>query len=142
MKIGVKLLINFKIVTLNFPNTSEAQNSYYYLGVTYYNLQEYEFANEAFTDYLKCHQNPESSKKPLHINLLSQTNFVTEPKSAFSAGNRCQKLLPSPSYALEIYNEVIATMPTLEIAAQALYAKQIICGKQQIMKKASTSISN
>src|SRR5262245_44048673 len=49
----------FSIVTTNFPRTPYAQEGVFYLGVAHYQVQDYDFANDAFSNYLKANTNPQ-----------------------------------------------------------------------------------
>ena len=65
----------FNNLVLNFSHTSFAQEAGFFLGVSFYNLSEYDFANNAFTAYLKSQSNPRYFWSLLSINSLLQRNL-------------------------------------------------------------------
>lgn len=113
----------FNIVASNFPNATMGQDACFFLGVCWMNLNELDFANDAFTLYLKCKNNP--------AYFLEAIQYKFEIAEAFRCGAKRRilntKQLPkwgdSTKLALQIYDEVIAAMPCHELAAQALYSK-------------------
>lgn len=113
----------FNIIVLNFPKTSQCQDAYYYLGVAYYNLCEYDFANDAFSEYLKCHSNPQFFEECVTYKFAIANKFKSGAKKRFFGWKQLPKWAPSSSLAIQIYDEVIAAMPCSDIAAQALFAK-------------------
>ncbi|KIC73320.1 tetratricopeptide repeat protein [Candidatus Protochlamydia amoebophila] len=48
----------FEKVVYFFPNSTEAAEAYYYLGVCYFERKEYDFANNAFSKYLTSVEQP------------------------------------------------------------------------------------
>lgn len=113
----------FSIVTYNFPNTSFGQEGFYYLGNALYQLQEYDFANEAFSTYLKVKSNPKFFKQAIEYKFVIAERFRNGATRRFFGTKQLPKWASGKSMALDIYDEVIAAMPSNEIAARALYAK-------------------
>ncbi len=115
--------LQFNIVAKNFPNNPMGQDACFFLGVAWMNMNELDFANDSFTAYLKCKNNPPY--------FLEAINYKFEIAEAFRCGAKRRilntKQLPkwgdSTKLALQIYDEVIAAMPCHELAAQALYSK-------------------
>lgn len=113
----------FNITSYNFPTSPYGQEAYYFLGVSYYFLQEYDFANQAFSDYLKVQCNPRYFQ--------SAVEFKFAIAEQLNGGARCRifrtKQLPKwwsgKNLALKIYDEVIAAVPCHELAAKALISK-------------------
>lgn len=113
----------FNIVTKNFPNTPFGQESFYYLGVADYNLEEYDIANDAFSNYLKVHNNPKFFQSAIEYKYCIAEKFKEGAKRRFLGTKKLPKWASGASLALTIYDEVIAAMPCHEMAAQALYSK-------------------
>lgn len=113
----------FNITCYNFPSSPYGQEGYYFLGVCYYYLEEYDFANVSFSDYLKVQSNPRYFQ--------SAVEFKFAIAEQLNAGARCRlfqtKQLPKwwsgKNLALKIYDEVIAAVPCHELAARALISK-------------------
>src|SRR5262249_40176538 len=51
-------VLQFRMLTGSYPNSPNAAEAYFYLGRSYINLGELDFANEALSDYLKAKSNP------------------------------------------------------------------------------------
>lgn len=122
---------HFSIITYNFPTSPYGQEAFYFLGVSYFFLEEYDFANEAFTEYLKVQSNPRYFQ--------SAVEFKFTIAEFLNAGAKCRpfctkhfpKWLPGETLANKIYDEVIAAVPCHEIAAQALIAKGCLLWRWQ-----------
>lgn len=105
------------------PNSTRSANSYYYLGVCYFEKQEYDAANLAFSNYLK------SSPDPVFLEEVFLYKFYMAEKLKNGHFRRpfgkqyLPKWLPGKSLALNIYDEIITSIPNHELAIQALYAK-------------------
>lgn len=113
----------FLIVTTNFSGTQYGQEGYYYLGIAEYNLCEYDFANESFSQYLKCQNNPQHFLSAIQYKYFIAEKLRCGAKRRFLGTKQLPKWATGRTMALKIYDEVIAAMPSNEIAAQALYSK-------------------
>ncbi|MBA3957551.1 MAG: outer membrane protein assembly factor BamD [Parachlamydiaceae bacterium] len=113
----------FRILALNFPNNPLGQDAQYYLGVAYYNLGDYDFANEAFSEYLKCHPDPELFEDALAYKFEIANQFRCGAKARFFGWKQMPRWASGDPLAMEIYDEVIAAMPCHEMAARALFEK-------------------
>lgn len=106
-----------------YPNTSEAINASYLLGVSYYQLKDYDLSNKAFTSYL------EKDAAGLHFEEVINYKFTIaeafrkgECVHLFGARN-LPKWLSAENEAVEIYDEIIAVMPGQELAVRSLWGK-------------------
>lgn len=113
----------FEIVCLNAPEAPIGQTSQYNLGVCYFELEEYELANIAFTSYLQFSTNPVYFQKAVEYKFHIAEAFRNGAKRR--PFNACQfpRMLTANDYAVEIYDDVIAAIPSGELAACALYSK-------------------
>ncbi len=115
--------IQFRLVTTAYPGTSYAQEGYFYLGVSYFYLKEYDLANEAFSNYLSCHGSPHFFEETI------QYKFSIGEEVGAGAKTRCfgmrefPKCMTNRTLAIEIYDEIVATVPCHDIAAHSLVAK-------------------
>lgn len=121
----------FYIASLNFADKPMGQESFYFLGISYYKLEEYDFANEAFSQYLKCHKEPEYFEEAITYKFAIANHFKCGAKKRFFGWKHMPKWLPCPSYAIELYDEVIAAMPCHSVAAEAMYAKATFLWEQE-----------
>lgn len=113
----------FSIVTFNFPTTPYGQEAYFFQGASYYYLEEYDFANTAFTEYLKVQSNPRYFQETIDYKYSIANYLASGAKRRFFGTKQLPKWACGKSMALDIYDEVIAAVPCHEIAAQALVSK-------------------
>lgn len=113
----------FGIVTDNFPRTELAQESYFHLGVAEYNQDELDFANEAFSSYLKLKNNPKYFQDAIMYKFEIAGKLANGSRRRFFGSKRFPKWASGDSMALTVYDEVIAALPSNDIAARALYSK-------------------
>lgn len=113
----------FRIVSCNFPDTAIGQESYYWLGVAYYQLAELDFANDAFTAYLKSQNTPQFFEQTIYYKFNIANRFRLGAKKRLFGTKQLPKWAPAYELAIEIFDEVIAAVPCHDLAAQALYIK-------------------
>lgn len=113
----------FNIVTYNFPSSPYGQEAYYFLGVSYYFLAEFDFANEAFSEYLKVQGNPRYFQSAVEFKFSIAEELNAGAKCRLFGTKQMPKWWEGKSLALKIYDEVIAAVPCHEIAARALISK-------------------
>ncbi len=115
--------IQFGIVASSFPNDPCAHEAHYYLGVAYYYLEEYEFSNDALSDYLKAQSHPVYFEEAIQYKYAIAEAFRCGAKRRLLSMHRCPKWAEGKEQALAIYDEVIAALPSQDIATQALFSK-------------------
>lgn len=125
----------FRIVTSTFRNTALGQESFYYLGIAYFNLDELDVANDAFSEYLKSANAPQYFTEAVTYKFAIANKFRAGAKKRFFGWKQLPKWAPGHSLALQIYDEVIAAMPSNDIAAQALYAKGIYLKDDRLFRE-------
>lgn len=113
----------FRIITVNFPTSAYGQEGFYYLGMCYFHLDEYDFANEAFSSYLKCVNNPRFFQESVQYKFQIAEKFKAGAKRRILGTKKLPKWASGASLALKIYDEVIAAVPSNELAARALISK-------------------
>jgi len=116
-------LKQFRIVITNFPTTSYGQEANFYEGVCYYNLKELDFANESFTTYLKVQSNPRFFQETVEFKFIIAEKLSEGAKRRFFGTKKLPKWACGKALALKIYDEVIAAVPSHEVAARALVSK-------------------
>lgn len=117
---------HFKIVTLNFPEMQCAKDGYLYLGIACYYRAEYEDANDACSNYLKAQNHPQYLEEALRYKLAIANAFTDGAKRRILKYKTMPKWLSGYDNALQIYDEIIATYPCHDLAAQALYSKGVL----------------
>lgn len=122
-------LKQFYIVITNFPSTSYGQEAYYHMGICYYHLKEYDFANESFTDYLKVQSNPRYFQETVEYKFAIAERFKEGAKRRFFGMKKLPKWASGKDMSLKIYDEVVAAVPSHDIAARALVEKGCLLWK-------------
>jgi outer membrane protein assembly factor BamD (BamD/ComL family) len=124
-----KAVREFKTVVDVFPGTSEASEAYYFLGVSYYQLQEYEFANAAFDQYLRCADNPELFEEAIYYKFWIAEAFKCGAKRRLLGSCWSPKWFSGHCLAITIYDEIIIAVPNHELAAFSLFSKGCLLQK-------------
>lgn len=127
---------HFCIVTVNFPMTPYGQEAFYFLGVCYFFLEEYDFANDAFSQYLKVQSNPRYFQSAIEYKFSIAEHLNGGAKCRPFGTKQLPKWLPGQTLALKVYDEVIAAVPCNEIAAKALIAKGCLLWRWQNYREA------
>ncbi|KAF3361578.1 Uncharacterized protein PHSC3_001954 [Chlamydiales bacterium STE3] len=113
----------FQEVVCHFPGFTRFAESFYYLGMSYYHLGEYDFANEAFSNYLKNTNQPKYFEETLGFKYAIAEKFRHGAKRRVFGAKQLPKWASGNDLALEIYDEVIYSLPSHEYAALSLFAK-------------------
>jgi len=129
----------FSIVTINFPTSAYGQESYYFLAVSFYFIGEYDFANNALTEYLKVQANPRYFQSTIEFKLAIAEQLNAGAKRRVLGMKKLPKWACGKNLALEIYDEVIAAVPCSGLAAQALISKACLQWRMQNYRPAVDS---
>lgn len=129
-------LRNYLVVIQNFPDTIFFADTLYGAGICYYHIGHLDIADEYFAAYL----NQKGSLK--HFEKVFEYKFLIA--EAFRGGKRrhpygiasMPRFASGKPYALQLYDEIAATLPSREIAAKALYSKAILLNKMHERKEA------
>lgn len=113
----------FAVVISNFTGFSHLAESHYFLGIAYFRVEEYDFANDSFTNYLKCTNQPKYFEETLGYKYTIAEKFRLGAKRHFFGTKQMPKWGSGHALALQIYDEVIYSLPCHEYAALSLFAK-------------------
>ena len=122
---------HFSIVSLNFPNSTWGPESAFFLGAALFETQEFEAANESFSNYLKMSCQPKYFNPRWTIILRSPSPFVTELTAALSARENCPNAFRGRNLAVMIFDEIIQAMPCHDYAAQSYWMKGKLLWKME-----------
>lgn len=123
--------LHFCIITVNFPKTTYGQEAYYFLGVCYFFLEEYDFANDAFSEYLKVQNNPRFFQSAVEFKFCIAEYLNAGARRRLLGTKQLPKWATGQGLALQIYDEVIAAVPCHELAARSLIAKGCLLWRMQ-----------
>lgn len=119
----------FRIVSTCFPASVYGQEGLYYLGIAEFENGEFECANEAFSAYLKAQNNPRFFLEAIEYKYRIAECFRQGAKRRFLGSRKLPKWATAKTLSLKIYDEVIAALPSHELAAYALYSKGCLLWK-------------
>lgn len=122
------------IMIHNFPSTPFAEESYFYLGVGYFHLGEFEHSNENLTHYLKRQASPKFFEEAIQFKFQIAERFHHGAKKHIMGWDSMPKWIPARDEAIAIYEEVITALPHHELAAHALFGKAKLLLKDEEYK--------
>ena len=111
------------IVKRNFPTSPFVQEVTFYQAVSYYNLKDYDFSNQTFSEYLKKEAPSKHFEDAIAYKFKIAEKFKEGEKKHVFGRESLPKWLPAKEDAIGIYDEVIAALPHHDLGAQALYGK-------------------
>ncbi|MBA3722352.1 MAG: tetratricopeptide repeat protein [Parachlamydiaceae bacterium] len=121
----------FENVVYYFSTSEKATDAFYFLGVSYFELGEYDFANFAFTSYLKAPGHPQYFEDTVNYKFCIAEYFRGGEKRRLFKVKFCPKWASARTMALSIYDEIIVAIPNNELAARALYSKATLLQKMK-----------
>jgi outer membrane protein assembly factor BamD (BamD/ComL family) len=110
------------IVSYHAPSSSTMSDAFFYLGVAEVFLDEMDAANEAFTTYLKT-SNPTYFKEAIEYKFYIADQLAQGKRRRIYGMKRLPKWASGHSLAIKIYDEVIASLPSHDLAARAFHSK-------------------
>ncbi len=113
----------FEKVIFYFPNSDSAAEASYYLAVCYFEMREYDFANEEFSNYLKASQHPAFFIDAVTFKFCIAEHFKQGKRRRPFKMRYLPKWISGQDSALVIYDEVFAALPNHELTRRALYSK-------------------
>lgn len=106
-----------------YPSSPFGQEAPYQCGETFYKMGQYELANKSFTEYLNQAGNLKHFEEVIHYKFAIAELFRGGLKARLFDSHKFPRWAPSEEIAIELYDEVITTLPQEEIAAQSLWGK-------------------
>ncbi|MCE2983543.1 MAG: tetratricopeptide repeat protein [Parachlamydia sp.] len=113
----------FEKVIHFFPHSTEAAEAYYFLGICYFQKNEFDFANKAFSNYLTASVEPPYFEDAVYYKFCIAEHFRLGKRRRPLTYRYFPKWLPGETLALTIYDEVAIALPNHELTLSALYAK-------------------
>lgn len=122
---------HFSILANSFRTSPTAMDASFFLGVCYFNMQEYEFANNAFSAYIGGKSHPKYFIEAIEYKFSVAEAFSNGAKRRFFSTKQLPKWASGDALGLEIYDEVIAALPSHDFAARSLYSKGRLLWQQK-----------
>lgn len=115
-----------KKIIKEYKSSALAKEAYYYLGVAYFQNQDYDLANRYLSKYLKKAASPRFFEEVMEYKYLIAEEFRKGAKKHIFSWEKSPTWLPAREDALGIYDEIINTYPHDELAAKSLYGKALL----------------
>ncbi|NGX53944.1 MAG: Outer membrane protein assembly factor BamD [Chlamydiae bacterium] len=118
-------LRNFLTILIHFPDSPFQADAIFYSGVSYYFLEEYDLANVQFDRYIRTGGTPKHFEQAFEFKFNIAERFANKATMKHPMG---LQIFPKIAFAtkgdaLKVYDEVIAALPSHELAIKALFGK-------------------
>jgi len=112
-----------EMISYHFPQSPFAEETAFLIGESYYKLGQLELANERFTAYLNHSASPKHFEEAIHYKFQIAEQFRGGAKKPLFGSHKLPKIVSGEEDALQIYDEVVTSLPHDEVAAKALLGK-------------------
>jgi outer membrane assembly lipoprotein YfiO len=112
-----------RTVILNFPSSAFTREARYFVAVALFKQEEFDRASQQFRDYLDHERSPKHLEEVFEYKLAIANCFAAGARRRPFGYTRLPKLLSARTEALDLYDEIIATLPSHSLAAEALFAE-------------------
>lgn len=117
------LILSSKMLLSSYDDSPFNAEAHYYKGVAYYHLADYDLANKSFTEYLRNETTPKFFEDAIEYKFQVAEKFYEGARKHFLGLEKLPKVIPARDEALEIYEEIITTLPRHDLTAKSLYKK-------------------
>lgn len=128
------------IIAYHFPQSPFAVDLSFTIGEAYYNLGELIQSNEYFNAYLKNPTSAEKFEEAIAYKFQIAERFAMGEKKPLFDSHKAPKWLSAKEDAVEIFDEVIATVPYGDFAAKSLLSKAKILAEMEDFKPSIDSL--
>jgi len=111
------------VLIKNFPKTPFARDATFFLGVAYFNQEDYEMANIQLTKYLTTQSTPKYFEEAIQYKFEVAEKFQGGARKHIMGVKVLPKWASTGSEAIDIYDEVISALPHHELAARSHFGK-------------------
>ncbi|MGD2169075.1 MAG: outer membrane protein assembly factor BamD [Chlamydiota bacterium] len=122
----ISLLNICEILIDEYPNTPFSEEALYYLGVGYYELNDYTMANNTFSEYLKKSDSPKFFESAIKYKFFIAESYRNGAHRRMFHLKKSPKIASAKEDAIEIYDEVISSLPYHDLTARSLFGKGIV----------------
>jgi outer membrane protein assembly factor BamD (BamD/ComL family) len=131
----------FRIVTINFPQSSWGKEGFYFLGVSYFQFGDKDLANQNFTEYLKENSSPKYFEETFTYKLAIADAFKKGEKRHLFGFENLPQWMPDTDLAIATYNEITNSMPNHELAAKAYLSKADLLKKHEEFRESIDNLT-
>jgi len=129
------------ILSYHFPAFPFSQELSYLIGFSYYQLGQYELANQSLSAYLNHSTSHSHFEEAITMKFDIAQAFAHGTKKRLFGSHKMPAWLSAKEDALEIYDEVIATIPHTDMAATSMLSKALIQAELEDFKPAVETLS-
>lgn len=115
--------LQMREVLLQSPDSPFAREARYYLGVALFRLGNLEGAAEEFADYLKRDRNPAHFESVFEYKLRIAERYAQGERRRLFHASYMPRWGSGREDAMVLYDEIIVTLPSHPLAAEALFGK-------------------
>lgn len=128
------------ILSYHFPESPFSEETSFIIGEAYLGLDQPLIANEYFTAYLNTSSLPRHFEETLIHKFEIAERFKNGEKKPLFDSHKAPKWLSAKEDAIEIYEEVIASLPASELAAKSLLGKALLQAEEEYYKESIESL--
>lgn len=114
---------HYYIVSDAYSNCPLASDALFYLGICYFNMEEFDIANATFDSYLASNNNPRFFELAFSFKFAIAEKFRCGSRRRYCGSKRMPKWACGRDLAVKIYDEVISSLPSHDLAISSLYSK-------------------
>lgn len=127
------------VIIKNFPDTPFYQESFYFMAVAYFGLQDYDIANQHLSSYLRKQTALQHFHEAIELKFQIAEKFREGYKKHIGGVEFLPKWMPAKDEAIKIYDEVISALPNDDLAAKSLFGKGMLeCSDDEFLASVET----
>lgn len=119
----------------NHQDSDFVGDLHYYEGVAYFNLEDYDLANQRFSAYLEKYANEKFFEDVFKYKFEIAKKFESGSKMHMFGLRMMPKIVPAYEETIDLYDEIIKTLPQHELAARSLHSKGSILANNRRFKE-------
>ncbi len=129
------------VISYHFPTTPFAQESPYLTGYAYYQMGQFELANQALSAYINHSATHSHFEEAIQMKFEIAEAFHSGKKKRLFGSHKMPEWLSAKEDAIEIYDEVITALPHNPMAAKSLIGKGKIQAEFEEFKSAVETLT-
>jgi len=129
------------VISYHFPTTPFAQETPYLTGYAYYQMEQFELANQALSAYINHSASHSHFEEAIQMKFSIAEAFQNGKKKRLFGSHKMPAWLSAKENAIEIYDEVITVVPHSQMAAKSLLGKAKIQTEFEEYKAAAETLS-
>ena len=129
------------VLAYHFPTSPFVQETAYLMGFAFFQMGQYEHANESLSAYLTHSSQHSHFEEAIQMKFEIAEAFHKGKRKRLFGSHKMPAWLPAKEDAIAIYDEVISTVPHSELASKSLLAKADIQAELYDFKSSVETLS-